>query len=91
MQKSMIKPGLEYALREKGASRGDPQRVRIIQHIRANKWKAEWIEPNPGRVHYVESGRLFAPWKELRAYLTEEENEVRLREENERKLKYSQV
>jgi hypothetical protein len=67
MLKSSIKPGIEYALREKRAPRGELQRVRIIEHTRGNKWKAEWIEPNPGLVHYVESGQLVALWKEHRA------------------------
>ena len=84
MQKSSIKPGIEYALREKPAARDELQRVRIVEHVRGNKWKAEWIEPNPGLVHYVESGQLVATWKEHKAFLKEEENERRLKEENER-------
>jgi hypothetical protein len=84
MLKSSIKPGIEYALREKRAPRGELQRVRIIEHTRGNKWKAEWIEPNPGLVHYVESSQLVALWKEHRAFLKEEENEARLKEESER-------
>jgi hypothetical protein len=60
------------------------QRVRIIEHVRGNKWKAEWIEPNPGLVHYVESGQLVVPWKEHRAFLREESDAERLREHNKR-------
>ena len=33
------------------------QRVRVIEHVRRNKWKVEWIDPDPGLVDYVESGR----------------------------------
>jgi len=84
MLKSLIKPGMEYALREKRAPREELQRVRIIEHIRGNKWKAEWMQPNPGLVHYVESGRLVATWKEHKAFLKEEDNDIRLKEENER-------
>lgn len=84
MVKSWIKPGVEYALREKRVPRGELQRVRIIEHIRGNKWKAEWIQPNPGLVHYVESGQLVATWKEHKAFLNEEDNEIRLKEESER-------
>jgi hypothetical protein len=84
MDKSSIKPGVDYALREKGAVPSAFQRVRILEHIRGNKWKAEWIDPNLGLVHYVESARLYAPWKELKQYLREEENEARLNHENER-------
>jgi hypothetical protein len=84
MLKSSIKPGVEYALREKPAARDELQRIRIVEHVRRNKWKAEWIEPNPGLVDYVESGQLVATWKEHKAFLKEEENERRLKEENER-------
>ncbi len=84
MLKSSITPGGEYAFRERRTPRGDLQRVRIIEHLRGNKWKVEWIEPNPGLVHYVESGQLVATWKEHKAFLKEEDAEIRLREENER-------
>jgi hypothetical protein len=59
------------------------QRVRILEHIRGNKWKAEWIEPNPGLTDYVESGQLIVPWKEVKAFLREETSAHRLREHNE--------
>jgi hypothetical protein len=35
-----------------------PQFRGTAKHIRGNKWKAEWVDPNPGLVHYVESGQL---------------------------------
>jgi hypothetical protein len=83
MWKSEIKPGVQYAIREKRI-RGTPfQRVRIISHIRGNKWKAEWIDPNPGLVHFVESGHLIVPWREHKAFLKEERNEARLEQHNE--------
>jgi hypothetical protein len=82
MQKAHIKPGIEYALREK---RADPlQRIKIIAHIRGTKWRAEWIEPNPGLIHFVESGHLIASWKEHKAFLKEEEHEQRIDEYNQR-------
>lgn len=46
--------------------------------------EAEWIDPNPGLVHYVESGQLIVPWKEHKAFLKDEANAERLREHNER-------
>ncbi len=55
MQKAEITPGQEYALRETRASSSPFQRVRVLQHVRGTKWKAEWIEPNLGLVDYVES------------------------------------
>jgi hypothetical protein len=80
MWKAPIKPGNEYAMREK---RNAPvQHVRILEHVRGNRWKAEWIDPNPGLVHYVESGHLIAPWKQLKAFLREQEEVNRLREHN---------
>lgn len=84
MLKSEIKPRTEYAMRERRV-RGTPfQRVRIIEHVRGNKWKAKWIDPNPGLVDYFESGQLIVPWKERKAFLREEENEASLRDYNAR-------
>jgi len=31
------------------------EHVRVIEHIRGNKWKTAWIEPNPWLVHYAAS------------------------------------
>lgn len=84
MQKSEIKPKVEYAFREKRVPGIAFQRVRIIEHIRGNKWKAEWIEPNPGLVHYVESGQLIVPWKNHKAFLKDERNAEQLHEHNKR-------
>ncbi len=64
MNKGAIKLGTEYAFREKRISAAPLQRIRILQHIRQNKWKAEWIEPNPGLTDYVESSQIVVPWKE---------------------------
>jgi hypothetical protein len=82
MWKADIKPKAEYALREKRAIGTPFQHVRVIQHIRGNKWKVEWIEPNPGLVDYIESGQLIVPWKDRKAFLKEEENAARLKEHN---------
>ena len=84
MWKSEIKPGVEYALREKRGAGVPLQRVRIVGHIRGNRWKAEWIDPNPGLVHYVKSGDLVALWKEHKVFLKEEADEERLRERSGR-------
>jgi hypothetical protein len=58
--------------------------VRIVEHIRGNKWKAQWIDPNPGLIHYVESSQLIVAWKEHKAFLREEEDAARLWEYNVR-------
>jgi hypothetical protein len=84
MLKSAIQPGTEYAFREKRAVGAPFQHVRILEHIRKNKWKAKWIDPNPGLVDYVESSQLIVPWKERRAFLKEEESAERLHNHNSR-------
>lgn len=82
MHKASIKVGTHYALRER---RGQPfQRVKILAYIRRGKWKAEWIEPNAGLVDFVESQNLVVPWRELKAFLREEADQVRLLEQCER-------
>jgi hypothetical protein len=43
-----IKADAEYALREKRGPGVPLQRVRVIVYVRRNKWKVEWIDPNPG-------------------------------------------
>jgi hypothetical protein len=82
MQKAEIKIGVEYALRE--GREGSLQRIRILQHVRGKKWKAKWIEPNPGLVDYVESQNLVIRWKDHKAFLRDEEHERQLRAYNER-------
>jgi len=80
---SEIKPGSEYAVREKRTQGTPLHRVRIIEHIRSNKWKAKWIAPNPGLIDYIESGQLIVPWNEHKALLKEEADEERLCEYND--------
>ena len=84
MLRSEIQPGVEYALREKRAVGAPFQRVRILEHIRKNKWKVKWIEPNPGLIDYVESGQLIVPWKDRKAFLKEEESAERIQNHNDR-------
>ena len=45
MQKSEIQAGQKYVLREGKDPEAPLQRVKIIQHVRGKKWKAEWIDP----------------------------------------------
>lgn len=83
MLKADINAGTEYALRERRTAGAAFQRVRVIDHIRRNEWKVEWIDPNPGLIDYVESVRRSFPWKNRRHFLKDEENEERLRRHNE--------
>jgi hypothetical protein len=80
--KSEIIPNKEYAARERRMKGAAIQHVRVLAHVRGNKWKVEWIDPNPGLVDYLESGQLIAPWKERRAFLKEELNREQLSEHN---------
>lgn len=84
MQKSEIVPGTEYAIRERRVLAGPFQRVKILEHIRHNKWKAKWLDPNPGLIDYLESSQIIVTWKEHRAYLKDEENAAALSERNHR-------
>src|SRR6266581_6532963 len=85
MQKAEIAPGEAYALREVPGSTTPFHHVRVLQHVRGTKWKAEWIEPNLGLIDYVESKMLIVPWKERKPVLRDEAADNRLSEENERR------
>lgn len=84
MWRAEIKVGIEYAFREPPKPGVPLQRVRVLQHVRGNKWKAEWVDPNPGLADYVESKNLVVAWKDRRAFLRDEEHEQRLREDADR-------
>jgi hypothetical protein len=56
----------------------------VIEHIRHNKWKAKWIDPNPGLVDYVESAQIIVLWRDHKAFLMDEESSARLDEQNKR-------
>jgi hypothetical protein len=85
MQKSEILVGQEYVLREGKGTDAPLHRVKIIQHVRGKKWKAEWIDPNPGLVDYIESQNLVVSWKERKAFSLDEERSRRIKEDNERR------
>jgi hypothetical protein len=84
MDKSAIVVGKEYAIRERRIPGSPFQRVKLIEHIRRNKWKAKWIDPNPGLVDYVESAQIIVLWKEQKAFLRDEEDAARLAERSDR-------
>src|SRR5262245_40853225 len=73
MQKFEIRPGEEYLLRETRKPDAPVQRVKVLEHVRAKKWKAEWIEPNPGLIEYVESQNLIVRWKDRKSFLRDED------------------
>lgn len=84
MQKTDIEVGKEYALREPRGPNRDLQRVKVIENVRGSKWRAEWVEPNPGLKDYVESSWILAPWKEHKALLRDEESKRQLEQDNAR-------
>lgn len=78
MQKSDIKVGEEYAVREPPKKGVEFQRVKALEFVRGNKWKVEWIEPNPGLVEYLASKNIIVPWKERTAFLRDENRAAEL-------------
>src|SRR5882672_6650832 len=84
MQKSEIRVGHDYVLRERRVPNAPIQRVRVLQHVRGSKWKAEWIEPNKGLTDYVESKNLVVLWKDRKPFFRDQESESQLRADNER-------
>ena len=82
MEKVKIIVGDEYAFREFRGTKSPFQRIKVLQHLRHNKWKAQWIDPNPGLIDYVESAQIIVPWKERKAFLRDEENAASLIERN---------
>lgn len=82
MDKAHIGIGTEFVFREKP---GAPlERVKILAHVRGDKWKVQWIEPNAGLVDFVKSGQLVVRWGERRAWEKDDEHERQLREHNKR-------
>jgi hypothetical protein len=83
MQKQEIRLRGEYGFRDKPVKHSDLEHVRVLEHIRGNKWKVEWLDPNPGLVDYAESVQLVCIWKDRRAFLDEEEHRQTLKRRNE--------
>lgn len=73
MDKNSIKLGVEYAVREPVAVGAEMQRVKVLEPVRAGKWKVEWIDPNPGLIDYVASKNIIVPWSEHRSFLRDEQ------------------
>jgi hypothetical protein len=58
IENAEIVVGKEYAIRERRVAGFPFQRVKVLAHIRLNKWRAKWIQPNPGLIDYVESAHI---------------------------------
>jgi hypothetical protein len=84
VEKTAIIVGKDYAFRERRITGSPFQRVRVLQHIRGNKWKTQWVEPNPGLTDYITSGQIIVIWQDHKAFLKDEANSIRLAEINKR-------
>jgi len=82
MLKSELKAGVEYAFREKRVSGTPLTKIKLLEHVRGNKWKAKWIDTHPGLVDYVTTAQILVPWKEHKQFLQEETALAHLREYN---------
>jgi hypothetical protein len=78
VDKSSIRPGEEYGVREPPRAGVELQHVKVIEHVRADKWRAEWIDPNPGLVDYIKSQNIVVAWTDRRALLSDERHAVAL-------------
>lgn len=83
MQKSDIEAGKEYVFKEDKRSDAPIQHIKIIEHIRGKKWKAEWIEPNPGLIDYVESQQLIVRWRDRKAFFRDMDKARKLQANND--------
>lgn len=72
VEQHLIVLGDEYAIREPVAVGVEFQRVVILEHVRKGRWKARWINPNPGMVDYITSKNVIVEWKQRAAFLSEE-------------------
>jgi len=75
VEKSQIHPGEEYGVREPPKRGVELQHVRVIEPVRAGKWRVEWIDPNPGLLDFVKSVNIVVSWRERRAFLRDEQHE----------------
>jgi hypothetical protein len=82
MLRSELKPGADYAFREKRVSGSPLARIKLIQHVRGKRWKVKWIDTHPGLTDYVTTDQLLAPWREHKQFLQEEKDLASLREYN---------
>jgi len=72
MNRADLKPREDYAFREKRTPASPMQHIRLLEHIRGNKWKAKWIDPNPGLIDYITTTQIIVPWRDRKAYLRDE-------------------
>jgi hypothetical protein len=80
MLRSEVEIGGEYAVREPTRPGVPFQRVRVLERVRAGKWRVEWLEPNPGLVDFVKSTNLIVEWRSRKRFLDNEQRHLTLAE-----------
>ena len=78
MDKQRIKPGAEYAIREPVAVGVEFQHVKMLENVRGSRWRAEWIDPNPGLIEYISSKNVIVEWAQRKAFLRDEQHAASL-------------
>lgn len=63
MTKEELKAGVECAFETSQSPDSPLQHIRLIERVRG-RWKAEWIDPNPGRIGYAISKQIVTRWEE---------------------------
>jgi hypothetical protein len=56
-------PPDSFAIHEHRIAGSPLQRVELLDHIRHNKWKVKWIDPNRGFVDYIEPAQIIVLWR----------------------------
>lgn len=78
MERKDIRSGEEYAVRISGQTQEPFQRVRVLSHVREDRWRVEWVEPDAGMTGHLRSVQIIVPWKAHKAFLRDEECAERL-------------
>jgi hypothetical protein len=63
MTKEELKAGVECAFETSQSPDSPLQHIRLIERVRG-RWKAEWIDPNPGQIGYAISKQIVSRWED---------------------------
>ena len=81
MTKEELRAGLECAFETSQSPDSPLQHIRLIERVGV-RWKAEWIDPNPGRVGYATARQIVARWEEHEDFQRDKVSMVHLTEYN---------
>ncbi len=87
MVKDELRIGAEYAFRKEHTLNCPLQHIRLLEWARG-KWKAEWVDPNPGLIDYAAPKQIVARWEDHEGFLLDEDAWAHLMEYN-RSLGYT--